>query len=258
MKDFIHDDVLAELNRFSQNARSTSAPITSFLPLTANNNSPYSQFVPARGPLKVQTNPWYRERVKPVFDALLIILSLPITLPVILFCAIALWMEGGQPFYRQDRLGRNGKIFSIWKLRTMVRDADQQLETCLAADPALRREWNSTQKLKNDPRITRIGGLLRKTSLDELPQLLNVLKGEMSLVGPRPMMPDQLELYGDTRPYFALLPGITGVWQVSARNEQNFSYRADIDADYFESVSLWRDLSLLLKTVGVVFRRTGY
>ena len=258
MKDFVREEVLGELNSLAQSVRNTNAPLALFLPLPANTNAPYSHYVPAPRPLKVQANPTYRDRVKPVVDALFVILSLPVTLPVILFCAIALWLEGGQPFYRQDRLGQNGKIFSIWKLRTMVRDADQLLEACLAANPALRREWHATQKLKNDPRITRIGGLLRKTSLDELPQLFNVLKGEMSLVGPRPMLPDQLELYGDTRPYFAMRPGITGVWQVSARNEKDFSYRADFDADYFESVSLMRDLTLMLKTVGVVVRRTGY
>lgn len=258
MKDFVHDEVLEELKSYSQNVRKASAPIAVFLPLPANTNAPYSQYVPARRALKARVNPQYREWGKPILDALFVVLSLPVTLPVILVCAIALWFEGGQPFYRQDRLGRNGKIFSIWKLRTMVRDADQRLEVCLAADPNLRREWNCTQKLKNDPRITRIGSLLRKTSLDELPQLLNVLKGEMSLVGPRPMMPDQLELYGDTRPYFAMRPGITGIWQVSARNEMSFSYRADVDADYFNTVSLGCDLGLLMKTVAVVVRRTGY
>lgn len=140
----------------------------------------------------------------------------------------------------------------------MVRDADAKLEQYLAGSSQLRREWDETQKLKKDPRITPVGRVLRVTSLDELPQLWNVLKGDMSLVGPRPMMPDQLPLYGDPRAYFALKPGITGMWQVSARNESRFSYRAQIDSVYGQDLSLRTDLSLLLRTVGVVLRGTGY
>ncbi|MCE8009679.1 sugar transferase [Aestuariivita sp.] len=200
----------------------------------------------------------YRGWGKRVLDVAIVVFSLPVTLFVVAVCAIALWIEGGQPFYTQDRLGRNGKRFKILKLRTMVRDADTLLETCLAADPQLRQEWNITQKLKQDPRVTRLGAVLRATSLDELPQLWNVLTGEMSLVGPRPMMPDQLSIYGDPRAYFALRPGVTGAWQVSARNERGFETRAPIDADYHTYVSLREDLLILLRTIGVVLRRTGY
>ncbi|TNF62461.1 MAG: sugar transferase, partial [Rhodobacteraceae bacterium] len=141
---------------------------------------------------------------------------------------------------------------------TMVQNADRMLEDCLARDPELRREWEETQKLKVDPRITRLGAVLRKTSLDELPQLWNVLKGEMSIVGPRPMLPEQLPLYGDPRAYFALRPGITGPWQVSARNEQGFAMRTEFDDAYHTHVSLALDLGILWRTVGVVLRRTGY
>jgi len=200
----------------------------------------------------------YARLGKRILDVILVLLTMPLTLPVIAICAFALWFEGGRPFYRQDRLGLNGRRFSILKLRTMVCDADARLEQCLAASPALRREWDETQKLKKDPRITRVGKILRMTSLDELPQLLNVLKGDMSLVGPRPMMPEQLSLYGDPRSYFALKPGITGVWQVSARNESHFSHRAQIDAVYGRTLSLRSDLTLMFRTVGVVFRGTGY
>ncbi len=143
------------------------------------------------------------------------------------------------------------------KLRTMVRDADALLLHFLATDPAIRDEWNRNQKLRHDPRITRVGNFLRVTSLDELPQLWNVFKGEMSLVGPRPMMPEQLPLYGDASCYTALKPGITGLWQVSARNDREFNYRTQIDALYFHTISLSRDLRLMLRTIGVVFRRTG-
>lgn len=200
----------------------------------------------------------YAKLGKRILDVTLVLLSLPLTLPVILVCALALWVESGLPFYRQDRLGQHGRRFSILKLRTMVRDADARLEQCLAADPELRREWDETQKLKRDPRITPIGRMLRATSLDELPQLWNVLKGDMSLVGPRPMLPEQLPLYGDASAYFSLKPGITGIWQVSARNESHFSYRAQVDAVYGRNLSLRQDISLILRTVGVVLRGTGY
>ncbi|MEY8842595.1 sugar transferase, partial [Cribrihabitans sp. XS_ASV171] len=119
-------------------------------------------------------------------------------------------------------------------------------------------EWDSTQKLKNDPRITLVGDFLRKTSLDELPQLWNVLVGDMSIVGPRPMLPQQLPLYRLPEAYFSLRPGITGLWQVSARNEKGFDYRADMDAEYCNELGPVADLSILLRTVGVVLRRTGY
>lgn len=227
---------------------------------SANVNAPYSSRMTddpfdTPGPLP---HAWYRAAGKRGFDIAFVIATLPISVVIILGCAVALWLEGGHPFFRQDRLGKGGKVFSILKLRTMVRDADEQLAQYLESDPDLKAEWTRTQKLKNDPRITRTGALLRATSLDELPQLWNVLIGQMSLVGPRPMMPDQLPLYGDQRAYFALQPGITGLWQVSARNEHQFSYRAKIDHQYFHRVSLWQDIGLLFRTVGVVVRKTGY
>lgn len=200
----------------------------------------------------------YRRVGKRFADIAFVLMSLPMTLPIIALCAIALWIEGGQPFYRQNRLGEGGKVFSIWKLRTMCRDADKMLETYLEADPDLRREWDLTQKLKHDPRITRVGAFLRKTSLDELPQFLNVLLGEMSVVGPRPMMPEQLPLYRNPQPYFDMRPGITGEWQVSDRNETSFAHRSVIDTRYHAQLSLKVDLRILFQTVGVVLRRTGY
>lgn len=200
----------------------------------------------------------YRHFGKRGLDIALVLAFLPIHLPVIGFAAAALYLEGGNPFYRQARLGRNGRQFSIVKLRTMVRDAETRLQAVLAQDPDLRQEWEATQKLKRDPRVTRIGRLLRRTSLDELPQLWNVLIGDMSLVGPRPMMPEQLPLYGAPRHYFALRPGITGPWQVGRRNEGRFADRAGYDADYNRDLSLWQDVKILIKTVGVVLRRTGH
>ena len=199
----------------------------------------------------------YRNGGKRTLETLLVILSLPFFLPIMLVCAIALWVEGGNPFYRQDRLGKDGHRFSILKLRTMVRDADAVLEDYLARDPEMRREWDKKQKLINDPRVTRVGALLRSSSVDELPQLWNVLTGEMSLIGPRPMMPDQLEMYGNPLHYFALRPGITGLWQISARNENRFSFRNEVDATYNKSMSLTGDIAIIFKTVCVMLRRTG-
>lgn len=155
------------------------------------------------------------------------------------------------------RLGKEGKRFSILKLRTMVRNADEVLEDYLASDPEMRREWDEKQKLINDPRVTRVGAALRSTSLDELPQLWNVLTGDMCLIGPRPMMPEQLDMYGNPDHYFALRPGITGLWQISARNENRFSFRNEVDAAYDQKLSLWGDIVIIFKTVGVMLRRTG-
>lgn len=200
----------------------------------------------------------YAVRGKRGLDLALVLFALPVALPIIVLSALLLWIESGLPFYSQDRLGQHGKRFRIFKLRTMVRDADARLQDCLLQDPALRREWDETQKLKKDPRITRIGRLLRVTSLDELPQLWNVFTGEMSLVGPRPMMPEQLPLYGDASSYFAVKPGITGLWQVSDRNESSFAARAQADADYLRAMGLQMDLRLMWRTVGVVAKGTGY
>ncbi|SFE44812.1 Sugar transferase involved in LPS biosynthesis (colanic, teichoic acid) [Sulfitobacter brevis] len=200
----------------------------------------------------------YRQFFKRAFDLTLIAVSLPIVVPLVALFALALWLEGGAAFYTQRRIGRHGKTFSILKLRTMVRDADTVLETYLAADPALRQEWDSMQKLKSDPRVTPVGRLLRATSLDELPQLFNVLLGDMSLIGPRPMMLNQATLYGDKRAYEALRPGITGLWQISTRNNSRFAYRNEVDAAYERSLTFGTDLTILIRTVGVVLRRTGY
>jgi lipopolysaccharide/colanic/teichoic acid biosynthesis glycosyltransferase len=200
----------------------------------------------------------YAARGKRALDLALVLMALPVALPIIVLSALLLWVESGLPFYSQDRLGQNGKRFRIFKLRTMVRDADARLQDCLQQNPALRREWDETQKLKKDPRITRMGRLLRVTSLDELPQLWNVFTGEMSLVGPRPMMPEQLPLYGEASAYFAVKPGITGLWQVSDRNESSFASRAQADADYLRAMGLQMDLRLIWRTVGVVAKGTGY
>nr|WP_040611064.1 sugar transferase [Oceaniovalibus guishaninsula] len=198
----------------------------------------------------------YREGVKRAFDILAIVLALPLILPLIALLALLVALDGGHPFYSQDRIGRGGRIYRIWKLRTMIRDADAHLERHLDANPPLRREWDSKQKLTDDPRITRMGRILRKTSMDELPQLFNVLVGQMSLVGPRPMMVSQKALYPGTD-YYDLRPGITGLWQISDRNRSTFAARAEFDLHYNRDLSLWTDLKILAATVRVVLRGTG-
>ena len=184
-------------------------------------------------------------------------MALPVWLPIILVGAAFIATDGNNPFYRQKRIGRNGRVFWLWKLRTMVVDADAKLEAHLAADPEARAEWDRHQKLKDDPRITFFGRIFRKTSLDELPQLLNVLAGDMSLVGPRPMMENQRALYSGEG-YYKMRPGLTGLWQVSDRNDCSFAERAHYDDLYAATVSWALDLRVMVKTVGVVLRGTGY
>lgn len=199
----------------------------------------------------------YRNILKRAFDLLVVVLAMPIWLPVVVIGMVMIATDGHSPFYRQERVGRGGRTFRIWKLRTMVVDADAKLEAYLDANSEARAEWDATQKLKRDPRITVVGRIFRKTSLDELPQILNVLMGDMSLVGPRPMMVSQKDLYdGDS--YYSLRPGLTGLWQVSDRNECTFGERVRYDNRYDVELSFGTDLMVLVRTVGVVLRGTGY
>ncbi len=198
----------------------------------------------------------YRRVLKRCMDVVFVLLAAPIVLPVVLLLAAVIKAGGQSPFYCQKRVGQGGRIFTLWKLRTMVEDADRRLGEHLASNEQARSEWDAYQKLSYDPRITEFGCLLRKSSLDELPQLFNVLKGDMSLVGPRPMMPEQQDLYPGCA-YYALRPGITGSWQVSDRNLSTFAQRAEFDTNYERSLSFAGDLKILAATVGVVVRCTG-
>ncbi|MCP5074599.1 MAG: sugar transferase [Rhodobacteraceae bacterium] len=199
----------------------------------------------------------YRNVLKRLFDLLIVlVLAIPATLILALLALIISFM-GHKPFYRQARVGKDGQVFNMLKLRSMVPNAEQKLCEYLEQNPEAREEWNLNQKLKRDPRITRFGAFIRKTSLDELPQIWNVLVGDMSIVGPRPMMCEQRSLYPGEA-YFAMLPGITGFWQVSERNETSFAERAYYDVSYYHDLSLATDLRVLLKTVLVVIRGTGY
>lgn len=202
----------------------------------------------------------YSQLGKRLIDVALVVLAAPVAVPLIGLILLAVWLEGGAPFYRQSRVGVGGKEFSCWKIRTMVRDADRVLQTLIETDPAIAAEWHENQKLVRDPRITRVGRFLRRTSLDELPQLWNVLNGTMSLIGPRPFMPNQQGLYAGGRTsaaYYSLRPGISGLWQVSRRNAGSFAERVYYDEEYSRSVSLYEDARILWQTFSVVLRATG-
>jgi len=199
----------------------------------------------------------YKRSFKRILDCIFVLLAAPVILPVVLMLGVLVRRDGGPAFYSQQRIGMNGRIFRIWKLRSMRVGADQLLEAHLAASPAARAEWQTTQKLKDDPRVTPVGRMLRKNSLDELPQLWNVLMGDMSLVGPRPMLPDQAPLYPGIA-YYGLRPGVTGFWQISRRNGTSFAGRAAYDTRYARRLSLGTDLRVLFATVWVVLYGTGY
>lgn len=199
----------------------------------------------------------YGRFFKRALDVTAVALALPAVVPVIAVAAVMVARDGGKPFYTQMRVGRGGRVFRMWKLRTMVADADERMEDYLSSHPEARLEWDRTQKLKADPRITKFGRFLRKSSLDELPQLWNVLRGDMSLVGPRPMLINQQQMYPGTD-YYALRPGITGYWQTAGRNRTTFEARAEYDSAYAEELSFANDIRVLAATVGVVVNATGY
>ena len=214
--------------------------------LLADSPAHVSVFVPRHG--------LYRSSLKRSLDVLLVLMALPVVLPLVL--ALIVLMDGSNPFYSQERVGRGGHRYRMWKLRSMVVDADKRLQGHLDTNPEARAEWEQTQKLRHDPRITRFGRILRKSSLDELPQLWNVLIGHMSLVGPRPMLPEQQALYPGSS-YYGLRSGLTGLWQVSERNQSTFASRAMYDDDYDRSISLRTDALVIWRTVGVVMGATG-
>lgn len=200
---------------------------------------------------------FYRDFAKRAVDFVLIIIGLPIVLPLLLISALLVARDGYSPFYTQLRVGKNGRHFRFYKFRTMVPNADAVLKQHLASNPAAAAEWHRDQKLKNDPRIIPMGHFMRKTSLDELPQLLNVLLGDMALVGPRPMMVEQQAMY-DGEAYYELRPGLTGLWQISDRNGCGFRDRVKYDDVYNDIASFPIDIAVIIRTFRVVVRGTGY
>jgi Undecaprenyl-phosphate galactose phosphotransferase WbaP len=196
---------------------------------------------------------------KRVIDLVVSLIGLVFLTPAFLVIALILKLDSpGRIFYRQTRLGKNDRKFVMIKFRTMQMSADQVLRNYLSQNPVQRKEWNQFQKLRNDPRITRFGRLLRRFSIDEFPQLWNVLKGEMSLVGPRPILPDQFNLYGKSYSlYRKVNPGITGLWQISGRASTSFSRRVELDNKYVTNWSIWLDILILVKSFWVVVKQKG-
>ncbi len=219
------------------------------------------QYIGAQAPVQVAfsgklTTQIYDRIVKRWFDLVIVALAALPVLAVLLILGVIVALDGHAPFYVQDRVGQGGRLFRLFKLRTMVPNADAVLEQTLARDPAARAEWDEFQKLRHDPRITPIGRVLRKASLDELPQLINVALGDMSIVGPRPIMDNQRDIYPGTE-YYAMRPGITGFWQISVRNDSSFAERAQFDRSYFNAISFATDLQVIAKTFAVVIKGTG-
>ncbi|MBV8890181.1 MAG: sugar transferase [Alphaproteobacteria bacterium] len=196
---------------------------------------------------------------KRVFDLMSALTGILLLLP--LLCLVALIVKAasrGPVFYRHQRVGHNNAKFYCLKFRTMIVDGDEVLQHHLATDPEAAREWEATRKLKNDPRVTTLGHILRKSSVDELPQLLNILRGEMSFVGPRPIVTAEARKYGASiEHYKRARPGLTGAWQVSGRNDVDYDTRVAFDRHYVETWSFWRDLSIIVRTFRVLVTSKG-
>ena len=196
--------------------------------------------------------------LKAAFDQVVAAILLVLLAPLLLALSLMVRGDGGSAFYRHKRIGANGHAFGCIKFRTMVADADQVLQRVLASDPVAAAEWAASQKLRDDPRVTSLGRFLRRSSLDELPQLLNVLRGEMSLVGPRPIVEAEVSRYGeDIEYYYETKPGLTGLWQVSGRSDTSYSRRVRLDVWYVRNWTLWHDIAILLKTIPAVFLQRG-
>jgi len=199
-----------------------------------------------------------RGTLKRLLDIWGAIVLLPLIVPLILVLGLLVMRDGGAPFYGHTRIGQGGRAFKCWKLRSMVPQSQQHLRSHLADDPRAQAEWTAHFKLSEDPRITPFGQMLRRTSLDELPQIWNVLRGEMSFVGPRPVTRSELRMYGGAlEHYLALRPGITGLWQVSGRNRLNYEQRVLLDVEYARTCGLAQDARILLRTLPALFLRPG-
>jgi len=204
-------------------------------------------------------NMYWNLWIKRFMDLSIVTLGTIIFLPLILCLAILVKLSSRGPIlYSQERVGHRGKLFKAYKFRSMVIDADKILKQLLAKDNNAKEEWDKCQKLKNDPRITTVGKFLRKTSLDEIPQFINIIRGEMSLVGPRPIVTNEIKKYGDDfQRIFSVKPGLTGLWQVSGRSDTNYADRVSFDTYYLQSWSVWLDLWIIYKTMSVIVKGKG-
>ncbi|OGO62024.1 MAG: hypothetical protein A2032_03835 [Chloroflexi bacterium RBG_19FT_COMBO_49_13] len=201
----------------------------------------------------------FDQAIKRTIDVFLVIAASPILTALFLIVSILIHLDSKGPvIFRQKRVGKNGKEFTIFKFRTMVMKADKALNQCLEAHDSLKKEWDLAHKLKYDPRITHVGKFLRRFSLDELPQIFNVLKGDMSLVGPRPIVSEEIQLYKNDYQFYARVkPGLTGLWQVSGRNDTTYEKRVALDVFYVRNWSIWIDIFILAKTVITVLIGKG-
>lgn len=197
--------------------------------------------------------------IKRTFDILISLLAMPLLIPLFIIISLAIRLETqGAVIFAHERIGKNGKPFRCYKFRTMYRDAEEKLKELLESNEELRAEWEKNWKLKDDPRITVVGRILRKTSLDELPQILNVIKGEMSLIGPRPYLPREIKEIGENLAIISSIkPGITGLWQVSGRSNTGCDYRIKLDTWYVMNWSLWLDVAIIFKTIKVILKAEG-
>jgi exopolysaccharide production protein ExoY len=196
---------------------------------------------------------------KLVFDKVFAAVALVLISPILLLVYIAVRLEGGEPvIFRHSRVGIGGELFSCLKFRTMKPDSQNKLAQILEIDPIAKDEWEDSRKLHRDPRVSRLGAFLRKTSLDELPQFWNILMGEMSVVGPRPITWDETQYYGGKFPVYASVrPGLTGAWQIGGRSDTSYTERVDLDVNYVRNWSFLLDLRIVLKTIDVVLLRKG-
>lgn len=195
---------------------------------------------------------------KRIFDILGAISIALFCLPIILVVAITIRLSGQPVLFSHQRVGKGRKLFLCYKFRSMIPDAEEVLRKLLHSSPEMLREWRENHKLRDDPRITKFGKFLRRSSLDELPQLWNVLKGDMSLVGPRPIVDDELERYGNkAKFYLSIRPGMTGLWQISGRSNVTYAHRVSLDTKYVRIRSIYLDMWILIRTAVVVFRRVG-
>ena len=253
----LREDVLRKLAHWKAEDVSV-IPAMRGVPLFGTDMSYFFSHEVAMLKLRNNLRYWPARVLKRVFDLAAALVLLVLGALPFLYMALRIRRDGGPAIFAHQRVGQSGRMFPCFKFRTMHVDAEQQLRDLLARDPQARDEWEREFKLRNDPRITRIGHFLRRTSLDELPQLLNVIRGEMSLVGPRPVVESELQRYGDQLGYYLMVrPGMTGLWQVSGRNDLDYDSRIYLDAWYVKNWSLWYDLIILLKTVKVVLQRTG-
>ncbi len=199
------------------------------------------------------------ELLKRIMDLAIAVPAMVLLVPIYMIIALVVFIDDGRPIiFSQKRRGQNGRYFTCYKFRTMVADAPERLEQVLANDPEKRAEWEETQKLKHDPRLTRTGGFLRRFSLDELPQLWNIIRGDMSVVGPRPIVESEVRRYGDDiRHYDSVRPGVVGLWQINGRNDTTYQRRVELDVEYAQNRSVSYDASILLKSVPVILGRRG-